>query len=39
VLLGIGVALWVVTVLVNRSTRNALRDPGMATIGRSGPIS
>jgi amino acid transporter len=39
VLLGIGVVLWVVTVLVNRASRHAPGQPKMATMGDPGPIN
>jgi amino acid transporter len=39
VLLAIGLALWLVTVLINRRVRHERRAPEMATIGGSGPIN
>ncbi len=39
VLIAIGVALWVVTVLANRAARHERRAPEMATMGGRGPIN
>jgi amino acid transporter len=39
ILLGIGVVLWVVTVLVNRATGLKPAEPAMADIGGSGPVN
>jgi APA family basic amino acid/polyamine antiporter len=39
ILLGIGVVLWVVTVLVNRATGLKPAEPTMADIGGSGPVN
>ena len=39
VLIGIGVLLWVVTVIVNRKTGTALSDPLMEDIGGRGPVN
>ena len=39
VLIGIGVLLWVVTVIVNRRTGTALSDPLMEDIGGRGPVN
>ncbi len=39
VLLGIGVALWVVTVLVNRATGVKPAEPDMETVGTRGPVN
>jgi amino acid transporter len=39
VLLAIGVALWVVTVLINRAARHERTAPKMATMGGRGPIN
>jgi len=39
VLLGIGVLLWFVTVLVNRSTGVKSAEPDMATLGGGGPVN
>ena len=39
ILIGIGVVLWVVTVLVNRATGLKPAEPAMADIGGSGPVN
>ena len=39
ILIGIGVVLWVVTVLVNRATGVKPAEPAMADIGGSGPVN
>jgi amino acid transporter len=39
VLLGIGVVLWVVTVLVNRATGLTAREPDATTVGTHGPVN
>ena len=39
VLIGIGVLLWVVTVIVNRKTGTALSEPLMEDIGGRGPVN
>ncbi|WP_336813672.1 APC family permease [Bosea sp. MMO-172] len=39
VLIGVGVLLWVVTVIVNRKTGTALGDPRMEDIGGRGPVN
>ena len=39
VLIGIGVVLWVVTVLVNRATGLKPAEPDMATVGTHGPVN
>jgi amino acid transporter len=39
ILLGIGVLLWVVTVLANRAANHQRKEPEMATLGGSGPIN
>jgi len=39
ILLGIGVVLWVITVLANRAIRYERKAPGMATMGGGGPIN
>lgn len=39
VLIGIGVLLWVVTVIVNRKTGTAVSDPLMEDIGGRGPVN
>ncbi|WP_262332877.1 APC family permease [Bosea sp. BH3] len=39
VLLGIGVLLWVVTVLLNRGTGAQIAAPSITDIGRSGPVN
>jgi amino acid transporter len=39
VLLGIGVVLWVVTVLVNRATGLTAREPDATTVGTRGPVN
>lgn len=39
VLIGIGVLLWVVTVIVNRKTGTAPSDPRMEDIGGRGPVN
>ena len=39
VLIGIGIALWVVTVLVNRATGLAPAEPEAATVGTRGPVN
>jgi hypothetical protein len=36
VLMGIGVLLWIVTVLINRRTGQTISDPTMDDIGGSG---
>lgn len=39
VLIGVGVLLWVVTVIVNRKTGTAVSDPLMEDIGGRGPVN
>ncbi len=39
ILLGIGVVLWVVTVLVNRATGVKAKEPDMTTVGTHGPVN
>ena len=39
VLLGIGLVLWVVTVLVNRATGVKPAEPDMETVGGRGPVN
>ena len=39
VLLAIGVALWFVTIMVNRSTGQKIVEPEMESLGRGGPVS
>ncbi len=39
ILIGLGVVLWVVTVLVNRATGVKPAEPAMADIGGSGPVN
>jgi basic amino acid/polyamine antiporter, APA family len=39
ILLGIGVVLWVVTVLVNRATGLKPAEPDMETVGTRGPVN
>ena len=39
ILIGIGVVLWVVTVLVNRATGLKVLEPDMETLGRGGPVN
>jgi amino acid transporter len=39
VLLGIGVVLWVVTVLVNRATGLTAKEPDATTVGTRGPVN
>jgi APA family basic amino acid/polyamine antiporter len=39
ILIGIGVVLWVVTVLVNRATGLKPLEPDMATVGTHGPVN
>ena len=39
ILIGIGVVLWVVTVLVNRATGLKPAEPDMATVGTHGPVN
>jgi amino acid transporter len=39
VLLGIGVVLWVVTVLVNRATGVTPEEPAIETVGTRGPVN
>jgi amino acid transporter len=39
VLLAIGVALWFVTIMVNRSTGQKLVEPEIESLGRGGPVS
>jgi basic amino acid/polyamine antiporter, APA family len=39
ILIGIGVVLWVVTVLVNRATGLKPAEPDMATVGTRGPVN
>jgi amino acid transporter len=39
VLIGIGVVLWVVTVLVNRATGVRSAEPDMETVGTRGPVN
>jgi amino acid transporter len=39
ILIGIGVVLWVVTVLVNRATGLKAMKPDMGTLGRGGPVN
>ena len=39
VLLGIGVVLWVVTVLVNRATGLKPHEPEVAAAGTHGPVN
>lgn len=39
VLIGVGVVLWVVTVLVNRATGQAAGEPTMEDLGQGGPVN
>jgi amino acid transporter len=39
VLIGIGIVLWVVTVLVNRATGLTAREPDATTVGTRGPVN
>ncbi|QCI63036.1 APC family permease [Phreatobacter stygius] len=39
VLLGIGIVLWIVTVLVNRAAGVKPSEPDMETLGRGGPVN
>jgi amino acid transporter len=39
ILLGIGVVLWVVTVLVNRATGQMPAEPAIETVGTRGPVN
>ena len=39
ILIGIGVVLWVVTVLVNRATGQKPAEPDMETVGTRGPVN
>jgi APA family basic amino acid/polyamine antiporter len=39
ILIAIGVALWVVTLLVNRATGLKPGEPDMATVGTGGPVN
>jgi hypothetical protein len=39
ILLGVGVALWIVTVIVNRATGVTPLDPAAEDIGGAGPVN
>ncbi|MGH8192880.1 MAG: amino acid permease, partial [Woeseiaceae bacterium] len=39
ILIGIGIVLWLVTVLANRATGQKSAEPAMETIGSRGPIN
>jgi APA family basic amino acid/polyamine antiporter len=38
-LIGIGVLLWVVTVLVDRASGRKVAEPTLGTVGTSGPVN
>jgi hypothetical protein len=39
VLIGVGVLLWLVTVLINRATGVRATPPTLETVGTSGPVN
>jgi hypothetical protein len=39
VLIGIGVLLWLVTVLINRASGQKVAEPTLETIGTAGPVN
>jgi len=39
ILIGVGVLLWIVTVMVNRASGVRPSDPSMDTLGKSGPVN
>jgi hypothetical protein len=39
ILIGIGIALWVVTVWFNRATGRRPTEPNAKTVGTSGPVN
>jgi intracellular septation protein A len=39
VLIGIGVLLWLVTVLINRASGQKVAEPALETIGTAGPVN
>jgi hypothetical protein len=39
ILIGIGVALWVVTVLINRAAHQKSAEPSAQTVGTRGPVN